>query len=291
MLKIKSWRWKNHGLLLLALVFLMFLTGSAYYWTRENVDQLAKWRNSRLSPVIMIPGSSATENRFDSLVAKLNETAPVQHSLLKVKVYNSGQIIYSGHIRARDDEPIIVVGFQNNQDGYDNIKLQAKMFDKVFAQLQARYNFNNFKAFGHSNGGLIYTTFLEKYYDQYDVTMKRLMTIGSPYNFNEATLNHKTQMLADFIDQRKKLPTDLTVYSIAGTENYDSDGLVPLGSVEAGKYIYQEQVKHYTEITVTGGDAQHSDLPDNQQIVQLIQTDLLEKVDRNQSSGKVNATP
>lgn len=291
MLKIKSWRWKNHGLLLLALVFLMFLTGSAYYWTRENVDQLAKWRNSRLSPVIMIPGSSATENRFDSLVAKLNETAPVQHSLLKVKVYNSGQIIYSGHIRARDDEPIIVVGFQNNQDGYDNIKLQAKMFDKVFAQLQARYNFNNFKAFGHSNGGLIYTTFLEKYYDQYDVTMKRLMTIGSPYNFNEATLNHKTQMLADFIDQRKKLPTDLTVYSIAGTENYDSDGLVPLGSVEAGKYIYQEQVKHYTEITVTGGDAQHSDLPDNQQIVQLIQTDLLEKIDRNQSSGKVNATP
>lgn len=291
MLKIKSWRWKNHGLLLLALVFLMFLTGSAYYWTRENVDQLAKWRNSRLSPVIMIPGSSATENRFDSLVAKLNETAPVQHSLLKVKVYNSGQIIYSGHIRARDDEPIIVVGFQNNQDGYDNIKSQAKMFDKVFAQLQARYNFNNFKAFGHSNGGLIYTTFLEKYYDQYDVTMKRLMTIGSPYNFNEATLNHKTQMLADFIDQRKKLPTDLTVYSIAGTENYDSDGLVPLGSVEAGKYIYQEQVKHYTEITVTGGDAQHSDLPDNQQIVQLIQTDLLEKIDRNQSSGKVNATP
>ncbi|MFD1465220.1 alpha/beta hydrolase [Lapidilactobacillus mulanensis] len=291
MLKIKSWRWKNHGLLLLALVFLMFLTGSAYYWTRENVDQLAKWRNSRLSPVIMIPGSSATENRFDSLVAKLNETAPVQHSLLKVKVYNSGQIIYSGHIRARDDEPIIVVGFQNNQDGYDNIKLQAKMFDKVFAQLQARYNFNNFKAFGYSNGGLIYTAFLEKYYDQYDVTMKRLMTIGSPYNFNEATLNHKTQMLADFIDQRKKLPTDLTVYSIAGTENYDSDGLVPLGSVEAGKYIYQEQVKHYTEITVTGGDAQHSDLPDNQQIVQLIQTDLLEKIDRNQSSGKVNATP
>lgn len=291
MSKIKSWRWKNHGLLLLALVFLMFLTGSAYYWTRENVDQLAKWRNSRLSPVIMIPGSSATENRFDSLVAKLNETAPVQHSLLKVKVYNSGQIIYSGHIRARDNEPIIVVGFQNNQDGYDNIKSQAKMFDKVFAQLQARYNFNNFKAFGHSNGGLIYTTFLEKYYDQYDVTMKRLMTIGSPYNFNEATLNHKTQMLADFIDQRKKLPTDLTVYSIAGTENYDSDGLVPLGSVEAGKYIYQEQVKHYTEITVTGGDAQHSDLPDNQQIVQLIQTDLLEKVDRNQSSGKVNATP
>ena len=290
-LKIKAWRWRDHGLLLVVLLLLVFLTSTAYSWTRENIDQLTKWRNSRLSPVIMIPGSSATENRFDSLVDKLNETSPVKHSLLKVKVYSSGKITYSGSIRAKDNEPVIVVGFENNQDGYENIKKQAKFFDMAFAQLQDRYNFNNYKAFGHSNGGLILTAFLEKYASQYDVTLKRLMTLGTPYNFNEATLSHKTQMLADFIKSKKKLPTSLNVYSIAGTEDYDSDGLVPLGSVEAGKYIYQGQVQHYTEITVTGGNAQHSDLPQNQQIVSLIQTDLLDKVDRNRPVDKVNATP
>ncbi len=45
--------------------------------------------------------------------------------------------------------------------------------------------------------------------------------------------------------------------------------------MEAGKYIYQKVVKHYTTMTVTGTDAQHSDLPQNQQIVSLIKEYIL----------------
>ena len=52
-------------------------------------------------------------------------------------------------------------------------------------------------------------------------------------------------------------------------------GLVPEGSVEAGKYIYQKVAKHYTTMTVTGTDAQHSNLPQNQQIVSLIKEYIL----------------
>ena len=43
-----------------------------------------------------------------------------------------------------------------------------------------------------------------------------------------------------------------------------------LGSYFAGKYIYQNQAESYTEITVTGEDAQHSDLPTNDEVVALI---------------------
>ena len=67
----------------------------------------------------------------------------------------------------------------------------------------------------------------------------------------------------------------LTVYSIAGTENYTSDGTVPYNSVNYGKYIFQDQVKHFTEITVTGANTAHSDLPQNKQIVSLIRQYLL----------------
>lgn len=42
------------------------------------------------------------------------------------------------------------------------------------------------------------------------------------------------------------------MYSVAGTQNYVADGLVPVSSVEAGKYIYQGTAKSYTQITVTG---------------------------------------
>ena len=259
----------------LVCLFLIGLAVPSYSWTRKNVQKIEKFYNSKLSPIIMIPGSSATENRFDGLVAKLNQDRQgTKHSLLKVKIWNDGRMTYSGSIDAKDNEPIIVIGFENNKDGYSNIKKQAKMVNQAFEALQEKYNFNNFKGLAHSNGGLIYTAFIENYLGDYDVDLKTLMTIGTPYNFTETNIKNKSEMLADFIKAREAIPTTLHMYSVAGTITYDSDELVPDASVSAGKYIYQNQAETYTEITVTGEDAQHSDLPTNDEVVALIKQHL-----------------
>ena len=283
-------RRKNIASLLFSLLLILALAWPAYFWTKDNVANLTKWHNSKLSPIIMIPGSSATENRFDSLVSLINKQSFKEHSLLKVKVWNSGKITYQGKINPKDNEPFIVVGFENNHDGYDNILKQAKMFNKAFTALTNRYDFNNFKGIGHSNGGLVYTAFLEKYFNEDDAQIKKLMTIGSPFNFAEKSTANKTQMLASFIKNKVNLPSNLIVYSVAGTQNYESDGLVPLDSVEAGKYVYQNQVKSFTEITVTGVDAQHSSLPQNKQIVSLITEYILDKHTLD-GKGKLNTSP
>ncbi|GET13587.1 acyltransferase [Ligilactobacillus agilis] len=283
-------RRKNIASLLFSLLLILALAWPAYFWTKDNVANLTKWHNSKLSPIIMIPGSSATENRFDSLVSLINKQSFKKHSLLKVKVWNSGKITYQGKINPKDNEPFIVVGFENNHDGYDNILKQAKMFNKAFTALTNRYDFNNFKGIGHSNGGLVYTDFLEKYFNEDDAQIKKLMTIGSPFNFAEKSTANKTQMLASFIKNKVNLPSNLIVYSVAGTQNYESDGLVPLDSVEAGKYVYQNQVKSFTEITVTGVDAQHSSLPQNKQIVSLITEYILDKHTLD-GKGKLNTSP
>ena len=53
--------------------------------------------------------------------------------------------------------------------------------------------------------------------------------------------------------------------------------------MSAGKYIYQGQAAHYTETTVTGADAQHSDLPTNDEVVSLVQERLVDRQNqRNQ---------
>ncbi|TSO27070.1 alpha/beta hydrolase [Lactobacillus sp. LL6] len=254
-----------------AIILLAIPTG---IWSKKNVQDLQKRHDSRLTPIIMIPGSSASVNRFDALVRTINERTQTNHSLLKVKVMNDGTIQYSGAVKSGDLEPFIVVGFENNRDGYNNIRSQAKMFNRAFRQLKLRYDFNNFRGIGHSNGGLIYTAFLENYYKNDNVKITRLMTIGSPYNFAE-TRNRPTQMLQDFIKNRKNLPENLIMYSVAGTQNYVADGLVPVSSVEAGKFIYQGQVKHYTQITVTGRLAQHSALPQNTEVLSLIERYIL----------------
>ena len=271
----------------LVCLFLIGLAVPSYSWTRKNVQKIEKFYNSKLSPIIMIPGSSATENRFDGLVTKLNQDRQgTKHSLLKVKVWNDGTITYSGSIDAKDHEPIIVIGFENNKDGYSNIKKQAKMVNQAFEALQSKYNFNNFKGLGHSNGGLIYTAFIENYLGDYDVDLKTLMTIGTPYNFTETNIKNKSEMLADFIKNREAIPTTLHMYSVAGTITYDSDELVPDASVSAGKYIYQNQAASYTEITVTGEDAQHSDLPTNDEVVALIKQHIESQDHQNRQEQK-----
>ena len=271
----------------LVCLFLIGLAVPSYSWTRKNVQKIEKFYNSKLSPIIMIPGSSATENRFDGLVTKLNQDRQgTKHSLLKVKVWNDGTITYSGSIDAKDNEPIIVIGFENNKDGYSNIKKQAKMVNQAFEPLQEKYNFNNFKGLAHSNGGLIYTAFIENYLGDYDVDLKTLMTIGTPYNFTETNIKNKSEMLADFIKNREAIPTTLHMYSVAGTITYDSDELVPDDSVSAGKYIYQNQAASYTEITVTGEDAQHSDLPTNDEVVALIKQHIESQDHQNRQEQK-----
>ena len=272
---------KNPNLKWLAFILLVVIVLSipGYNWMKEDNRARAQRQKSALSPVIMVPGSSATIQRFNQLVKQLNSNTPNKHSVLKIQVSTKGELSYSGSIDRNDNEPFIIIGFQNNHDGYSNIKKQAGWLDQAFYALIQNYNFNNFKAFGHSNGGLIWTYWLEHYYSSYsdEIKMKRLMTLGTPYNFSENNLNYRTQMLEDFIKNKRRLPKSLVVYSLSGGKNYESDGIVPEASVAAGKYIFQNQVKSYTAMTVTGSKTDHSDLPQNEQVVQVIKQYLLEK--------------
>lgn len=270
---------KNIKWLLLLFVVILALSIPGFLWMKRSNHDRAERRKSLLSPIIMVPGSSATVNRFDPLIKILNQNDPHLHSVLKVKVGPGEKLTYSGSINRGDNEPIIVIGFANNHDGYGNIKKQAGWFDEAFYEVSETYKFNNFKAFGHSNGGLILTYWLEHYYSQYEneIKLKRLMTLASPYNFNEGKLSHRTQMLSDFIKYRQHLPYRLRVFSLSGGKTYESDGIVPEASVAAAKYIFQGRVKAFTEITITGSNAYHSDLPQNLQVVQVMKEYLLAK--------------
>ncbi len=149
-MKRRTKLWLATAIVAIMTVGLIFVS---LQWSHKNVAALTRRHNSQLSPVIMIPGSSATENRFDGLVKELNKNQRNPHSLLKIRVTNKDKLQFSGRIRPGDKEPFIVVGFQNNRDGYSNIKQQARQFNIAFKELDKRFDFNNFKAFGHSNGG------------------------------------------------------------------------------------------------------------------------------------------
>ncbi|RMC23523.1 MULTISPECIES: alpha/beta hydrolase [unclassified Lactobacillus] len=278
----------NFKWLMLLLLILLLLAVPSYVWMKKENNARAQRSKSQLSPVIMVPGSSATTERFNELIDLLNQSSENHHSVMKITVSRESKLSYSGTIGKNDLEPFIIIGFANNKDGYANIKKQATWLDTAFDSLMHNYKFNNFKAFGHSNGGLIWTYWLEHYYSQYngETKMKRLLTLGTPYNFTETNTDNRTQMLADFVKNRSKLPKNLRVYSLSGGKDYDSDGIVPESSVAAGKFIFQNQVKAYTAMTVTGKEADHSDLPQNKQVVQTIRQYLLHQSRKFENKGK-----
>lgn len=269
-MKTKTWINIIIGIMLL-------LTIPAYQAMQVSVNSERVWHNSRVSPVIFIPGSSANQDRFDNLFQQMHlGKRKLKRSVLKITVQKNDKIKTSGSIAARDQEPFIVIAFQNNQDGYTNISQQTRWLKIAMNYLTNNYNFNNFSAIGHSNGGLIWTWYLEKYFNRNDLTINSLMTVGTPYNSLESNIKNETAIFRQLYRNKENLPANLIVYAIAGTKNYQDDGIVPYQSVEAGKYIYQKQVKKYTQITVTGENSSHGSLLDNPQVTRLVQENIMD---------------
>ncbi len=93
-----NWQRRRRSLLVLVLglLFLGFLIQPSYQWTKTNVAAMAGRHDSQMSPIIMIPGSSATQNRFDTLVKQLNKADHRRHSLIKLTVMTDDTIKMTG---------------------------------------------------------------------------------------------------------------------------------------------------------------------------------------------------
>ncbi|CAK1237539.1 Uncharacterized conserved protein with an alpha/beta hydrolase fold [Fructobacillus cardui] len=259
---------------LLTVVIALF--GRVWMLSEHQNDRAIQ--KSRMEPVIFVPGSSATVRRFDDLFATINseDRDKGTHSVLKVQVNYDGSLTYSGHVDGSNRRPFIVVGFERNQDNYPTIPADSEALSKVMTDLQTRYHFRSFSAVGHSNGGLIWTDYLENYYSSTNFHIRTLMTLGTPFNFSETSTTRQTTMLSDMIDGASSLPSDLVVYSVAGSEDYNDDGTVPVQSVLSGKYIFQKNVAKYTQTTVSGDNAGHSKLPENPEVINLIRELVLQ---------------
>ncbi|WP_213809009.1 alpha/beta hydrolase [Fructobacillus broussonetiae] len=268
-------------ILAIAFVAVLGILGRMWMLTEHQNDRAIQ--KARMEPVIFIPGSSATIRRFDDLIDTLNsqDKSNDNHSVLKVQVEKDGSLTYSGHLTKSNRQPFIVVGFVNNDDNYPTIQADSQALGRVMSDLQSKYHFRNFSSIGHSNGGLIWTDYLENYYSSQSFHIRTLMTLGTPFNFNESSTTKKTTMLNDFIEGSDNLPKDLNVYSVAGSDDYTDDGTVNVQSVLTGKYIFQKKVAKYTQTTVSGDNASHYWLPENPEVVNLIRELILQNKGKN----------
>lgn len=218
-------------------------------------------------PVIFVPGSNGTVEGFNGTFAKLNRQA-TRH-VLKVTVLKNGHLKTSGRFDQKTQHPVIVVAFENNTDGDENVFKQSEWFKLAAGKLAKQYHFTHFGGVGYSNGGLVLTRYAERSGSGPKIT--RLLTLGTPYNGMSEHITQETRMLADLKSRRQHLSKDLVVYSVGGTINDKNDGIVPAASVAAGRLIFQKQVADYMTISVSQHHAAHTELPDNPTVISLIQ--------------------
>lgn len=223
-------------------------------------------------PLIFVPGSSGTQDTYDGMLKKLNQGTK-KHSILKITIKNNGQWQSNGRIIKNDRQPLIVVAFENNQDGDDNIAAETKLFKTAIRQLERRYAFQTFRGVGYSNGGLVLTQFAEQAANRAD--LKRLLTIGAPFNGLNQRADDQSPMLKSLLAKRQQLPPTLTVFSVGNAVKADDDGVVPMESINAGRQIFMNQVAHFTTFMLNDPQAEHAALIDNQKIIKFVAETML----------------
>lgn len=226
------------------------------------------------TPTIFVPGTNGTVDRFDGLIKTIGAT-----DVLKVTVQTDGTVTSTGNLTADTSQPIIVIGFEDSSD--DTLSSQGEWYQLALAYIQQYYSFDTYNYLGHSNGGLVITSYLENNQKSSDPTLAKLITLGTPYNdtsdaYNDAVtsftqIKDTSALLTTYLKNTENISSTLQVLNIAGeVDDTASDGTVPVQSVFSGRLIYQEQVASYQEILIEGSDTSHSELVENATVIQYL---------------------
>ncbi|MCA5011507.1 MULTISPECIES: alpha/beta hydrolase [unclassified Enterococcus] len=230
------------------------------------------------TPTIMVPGTNGTVDRFDGLIKalKVNE----QSEVLKVTVATDGTTSFSGKLSPSSEHPIIVIAFEDSSD--DTLAVQGKWYQQALTAIQKKYIFKTYNYLGHSNGGLVITSYLENFLLTEDPELNKLITLGTPYNgtsdkendtvTNAGEVKQVSQLLKSYVQNRHEIPSTIDMLNIAGEiEDSATDGTVPVQSVFSGSMIYQENVSDYQELLIQGERTKHSELVENKEFIKQLQ--------------------
>lgn len=241
-----------------------------------NAADLPAEKIAIAQPLVMVPGTGATENRFDKLLAQLKKSHQ-DLSVVKIRVNTDATLEVSGTLTSASQHPVVVVGFQDSSD--ETLSQQGFWFQRALQYLQNHYQFEKYDYFGHSNGGLVVTQYLENDSLRIDPQLDHLVTLGTPYNdvgwrYNEMTTEFTapkavSEQLAGYLAKAHRLPQTIKMLNIVGNKDAGaSDGTVPVTSVLAGRLLYGNATE-YRELLITE-NAQHSALVQNSQVQEAL---------------------
>lgn len=227
----------------------------------ENLPNL-----SGETALILVHGTGGSTDTFDGFSDTFIDDYKLSNERIKLEVGTDGKISYHGVFTKNAKHPIVQIGFEDSIDA--TIEQQTDWLRIAMQDLEKRYHFATFDGVGHSNGGLVLSTYSQKYAKTTPM-LKRLVAIGAPYNDLDADDNDgdlaftdvpvTTSLLKAYEDNRDKIDSNLLVLSIAGDidDGSFSDDIVPVLSALGSRLIFKDTAKVYLESYYKGAEYDH----------------------------------
>lgn len=209
--------------------------------------------------------------------------AGITRSVLTAIVAEDGKVKISGEIKPKDENPIIMVGYQNNRN--PNFHEDADYAYNVVSTLQKQYGFKEMNLVGHSMGNMSIMYMLLDYGNRKNFpTLEKQVDIAGHFDgiigYHDSSTagiepngrpKDMTSYYKDLLKLRTTYPKTAEVINIYGNlqDGTNSDGRVRNDSSKSLKYLVP-RAKSYQEYQINGKAGQHSQLHEDKQVDKII---------------------
>ena len=235
------------------------------------------------TPTLFVHGYGGGYGSEKNMISDLSQHAGFRQ-VLKYTIDRHGNLSVTGHWQPDVKHPLIAVVFN---DGRPN----DTYLSPILSRIKTDYKIKAFNAVGHSGGATAWLNWAVTADKAKMPELQRLVTIAGPFNGFRG-MPEKTDVAAikldsdgrpdtmvDFYkylaDNKEHFPKNIDVLNIFGDTGKGSDGVVPVNSARALRYIVEENAKSYTEQEVKNSKSQHSKLHQHNLLVNQVLYDFL----------------
>ncbi|MFC6171582.1 alpha/beta fold hydrolase [Loigolactobacillus jiayinensis] len=281
---MKKWRRWVIGLFGTFCVAALLLT---WYQQRQNSRYL-----SSTTATVFVHGWRGTAHSTDQMITAAEEAGAAK-KVLTVTVSPQGKLIYSGYWRKGQRNPIIQVIFSNNYAGEVQY---TKWLVKLMRDLKQRYDVKAINLVGHSMGAYAVVAYAMQAGKQPAFPrLNKLVAIAGPFDgivgqqsathpkdgttwtdrphknhlqaSGEPLIVHSEYLRLEHL--RRQFPHQAKVLNIYGDlkDGTASDKVVTVVSATSLRYLVAKRAASYQTQKVTGPNAEHSRLHQNNPVV------------------------
>lgn len=249
----------------------------------QNEKQLSSKKTAQPIPTIFVHGLMGSHKSTDKMITAMQNNGHAK-KIMTINVQADGNLNITGKYDRQINKPVIQINFDNNQA---SIQTQTVWLTNVLHYLRTKQHVKRYNAVAHSAGNvtLVETEMRAK---KTIPRLNRLVIIAGPFNgvigMNDAANANQLQKngepkviypandwypsYSQLLSWRHQFPTSVKILNIYGDlgDGTHSDGMVTEQSELSVNYLLRGLHDTIKNVKITGPNAAHSALHDNQTV-------------------------